>query len=237
MKVALLLFPAVMLFSGSLVAQDDEQPAPSSHPTPSSCLNDLPEARQEDCPFLSRYGKANQLKFLIEPDLDFGSVNQQLTIGVAPTVGHKIWKGLYTGAGMIYLYSAIKNLPITEVNGQVYFASAYRQTYGGGIYVHYNVWKGLYVRVRFDLLHTYIEDLTNATVTANIKTGKTEIKIPVIKMNIPDMPVGVGYNVLIKKNLFLPIALSYNVFYPLLNKQYSLYPNGWILKLGIFNIF
>ena len=237
MKVALLLLPAVMFFSSALIAQDDVQPAPSSHPTPQSSENNLAEPRHEDSPFLSRYGKANQLKFIIEPDLDFGSVNRQLTVGVAPTVGHKLWKGLYAGAGMIYTYSVVKNLPITELNGQVYFASAYRQTYGGGVYLHYNIWKGLYVRVRFDVLHRYIEDLANATVVANITTGKTEVKIPVIKMNIPDMPIGIGYNILIKKKLFLPIKLSYNILYPFLNKQYTVYPDGWIIKLGIFNIF
>jgi len=238
MKAGVLLFPAMMLISGIAVAQEEDQPAPSSHPHGSENLDvPIPEPKHEDCPFLSRYGRANQMRYIIEPDIDFGSVNGQVNIGVAPTVGHKIWKDLYAGAGLVFIYSGSKNVLLADVNNQLYYTNAYRYTYGGGVYVQYNAWKGLYFRVRFDLLHRQIDDLDNATLKPNQATGSWQINMPVLKMNIPDMPVSIGYNMLVKKKLFFPIALSYNVLYPFLNKQYTMYPNGWVVTVGICNIF
>jgi hypothetical protein len=237
MKVAILLLPVVLLFSGSLIAQDDDQPAPSSHPVPDTTTNTISEPKINDAPLLSAYGRANQLNYIIEPDLDLGSVNHQVNVGVAPSVGHKIWKGLYAGAGMVFIYSGVQNDLLADINGQLYYGNAHSITYGGGVYVQYNIWKGLYVRVRFDLLHRRIEDFEDATVLPNSKTGVYAVYVPVLKMNIPDLPVGVGYNILVKKKLFLPIKVSYNVLYPFLSKQYTVYPDGWIVKLCIFNIF
>jgi hypothetical protein len=238
MKVGLLLFPAMMLLSGVAIAQEDDQPAPSSHPPGSESLDaPVPEPKHEDCPFLSRYGRANQMKYIIEPDIDFGSVNGQVNIGIAPAVGHKIWKGLYAGAGAVFIYSGARNVLLAELNNQLYFVNANRYTYGGGAYVQYDAWKGLYVRVRFDLLHRQIDDLDNATAKSNPVNGSVQVNMPVLKMNIPDMPVSVGYNVLVKKKLFFPISLSYNALYPFLDKRYSVYPNGWIVTVGMFNIF
>ncbi len=237
MKVSLLLFPAVMLFSGVLIAQDDELPAPSSHPTPPTLQTPLPEPKPPDCPLLTRYARANQLKYIIEPDIDFGVVNRQLNIGLAPAVGHKIYKGLYGGAGLVYIYSGNRNVLLADVSGRLYYTNAYIQTYGAGVFLQYNVWKGLYLRIRFDLLHRQIDNLANATVMPNPKTGNMQVYMPVIKLNIPDLPVGIGYNILVSKNLFLPIKLSYNLLYPFLNKQYTVYPNGWIVKICVFNIF
>jgi hypothetical protein len=103
--------------------------------------------------------------------------------------------------------------------------------------MQYNVWKGLYVRARVDLLHQQIDDLDNVSVKANAASGSYAVNIPVLKMNVPDMPVGIGYNILVKKKLFLPISVSYNVLYPFLNRQYTVYPNGWIVKMCVVNIF
>jgi hypothetical protein len=61
--------------------------------------------------------------------------------------------------------------------------------------------------------------------------------MPVVKKNIPDLPLAIGYNLLVKKKLFFPIQLSYNVLYPVLAKQYTVYPNGWVVTIGVVNIF
>jgi hypothetical protein len=236
MRAGLLLFPAALFISSFAIAQDEDQPAPSSHPIPENITAVIPQPKHDDSPLLTRYARVNQMKYIIEPDLDFGFVHGKINIGLAPTVGHKIWKGLYAGAGLVYIYSGQRNV-LFDVAGQSYSVNASQQTYGGGVFVQYNIWKGLYVRVRFDLLHREIDDLENTSVTLNQTTGKWEVKVPRLKMNIPDLPVGVGYNILVKKNLFLPIKISYNILYPFLNKQYTVYPDGWIVKLCVFNIF
>ena len=140
-------------------------------------------------------------------------------------------------AGVTFIYSGTQNLPLTDVNGQVYFANTRNYTYGGGVYLHYNLWKGLFVRARFDVLHRRLENPEDATVTANTQTGNFALKIPVVKTNVPDLPLSIGYNILVKKKLFLPIAVSYNILYPLLNKQYTVYPGGWVVKVCVLNIF
>ena len=235
MKAGVLLFPIVLCYYG--MAQDNELPPPSSHPVPENTEGPIPEPRHEDSPLLSHYGRANQLRYLIEPDIDFGVVNQQINIGLAPTVGHKVWKGLYAGVGLVFIYSGTQNAALTEINGQLYSANAHNYTYGAGVYLQYNIFKGLYARARLDLLHRQLDDINEASVTINQTTGASAIKIPVIKTNVPDLPLSIGYNLLVKKKMFFPIQVAYNVFYPFLNKQYSVYPNGWIVTIGMVNIF
>jgi hypothetical protein len=152
-------------------------------------------------------------------------------------VGRRIWKGLYAGAGFIYIYSGNTNVLIEGANGQVFFANAYRNTVGGGVFLQYNIWKGFYTRVRVDLLHRSIDDLDNAEVLVNTSSGKQYLYMPKIRINIPDLPLTIGYNLLINRKLFFPLSLSYNILYTFSNKNLSVYPAGAIIKIGLFKLF
>jgi hypothetical protein len=235
-QLSLLIFIVLLNTTTVLLAQDDDMPAPSSSPKADNWL--LPESQPKpDMPFMAKVSKSRFSKLLILPDINFGIVDKQVNIGVSPYVGYKVWRGLYVGGGFTYIYSGTKDVVLDKIGGTPYSVSAYRQTFGLGTFLQYNIIKGFFVSARFEVLHKWIDDLNHAGVLRNPQTGAYYINLPKVGLTLPTLLMGTGYNFLAGKNLFLPLMVGYNILYPFTNKQFVVYPKGWLVKFGIVNIF
>lgn len=244
-KIFLLL--AVFAFAGNaLFAQDDELPPPTSKPksdqntpvNPSSTTP--PDSKDNGFQGFSKAKKIDLSKFIIEPDFNLGFSTNEIDLGLSPYVGYNVWKGLYLGGGFTYLYSGYRNLAFTDPSGQTYYANASANTYGGGVFAQYNIWKGFFARVKFEVLHSNLDDIysNNVSIQLNPSNNSYTVVIPKIQVTIPDMLVGVGYNLLRSKNFFFPIIVSYNVLSSVVpNEQYSIYPHSIVVQLGFVNVF
>ena len=213
-------------------AQDDNLPAPSSKPRP-----ELPTMPNEQFHGFGKHKRVDLSKWIIEPDFNFAVISGGISVGLSPNVGYNVWKGLFVGGGPTYIYTGYKNIGFTDVAGGTHYANAQWHTFGGGVFLQYNVWKGLFVRSRFEVLHRILDDINNASVQLNPQGNGYAVSIPKIQKTIPDLLLGVGYNLLEGRNFFFPIMVSYNVLNSVTDKQYSLYPKGWVFQLGFVNIF
>jgi hypothetical protein len=234
MKKLLLAF-FLFIFSGAvLMAQDDELPPPSQHPKPET--NDFLPGQ----PGFQSFGtpKKNKLSdYIIEPDILLSFVPGGYDVGVSPYVGHRIWKNLYGGAGLTYMYTGFKNIGYQDATGLTHYTNASWNTVGGGVFLQYNIWKGFFVRDKFELMHRWMDDVYDASLNFNPQNSTYNISIPKIQKNIPDMLLGVGYNLMQSRNFFVPVMFSYNVLYPATNNLYSMYPRGWVIQLGFIDVF
>ncbi|MDB5284409.1 MAG: hypothetical protein JWO06_3484 [Bacteroidota bacterium] len=228
MKKIFLMLGIVFAFN-LLQAQDDDLPAPSSKPKTDETL--LPGQHP-----LGKHRK-DLSKYIIEPDFNFAVISGGISVGLSPNVGYNVWKGLYVGGGPTYIYTGYKNIGFTDVAGGTHYANAKWQTFGGGVFLQYNVWRGLFVRSRFEVLHRVLDDINNATVQLNAQGNGYDVAIPKVQRTIPNLLFGVGYNLLESKNFFFPLMISYNVLNSVTDKQYALYPKGWVFQLGFVNIF
>ena len=252
MKKLLLLFAAFAFSGNVLFAQDDELPPPTSKPKPDSNTpapapgggtSSTPNT-PEDKGFqgFSKTKKIDLSKFIIEPDFNFGFGSNEIDLGLSPYVGYNVWKNLYLGAGFTYLYSGYHNLPFQDASGQTYYANAASNTYGGGVFAQYNIWRGFFARVKFEVLHSSLDDIysNNVSIQLNPSNNSYQVIIPKVEVTVPDMLVGVGYNLLRSKNFFFPIIVSYNVLsaaVPAQTQKYSIYPHSVVVQLGFVNIF
>jgi hypothetical protein len=243
----LLLLTALFAFASiSLFAQDDELPPPTSKPktdynNPQYPLNGKADTLHANTGFqgFSGHKKIDLSKFIIEPDFNFNISGDEIDLGVSPYVGYNVWKGLCLGGGVTYLYSGFRNIPFQDASGRTYYANAKYETYGGGVFAQYNIWKGFFARVKFEVLHRDMDDLSsnNISIQLNPNNNSYQVVIPKIQATIPDMLVGVGYNLLRSKNFFFPIIVSYNVLSSVTNPAYSVYPHNWVIQLGFVNVF
>jgi len=244
-KKIILLFAVFALAGSSLFAQDDELPPPTSKPksdnnTPGPS-NTTPPKTDNGAGFqgFSKTKKVDLSKFIIEPDFNFGIASNEIDLGLSPYVGYNVWKGLCLGGGITYLYTGFRNIQFQDASGRTYYANANYNTYGGGLFAQYNIWNGLFARVKFEVLHRDMDDLygNGVSIQLNPTNNSYQVVIPKIHVTIPDMLVGVGYNLLRSKNFFFPIIVSYNVLSSVTNKTYAVYPNAWVVQLGFVTIF
>ncbi len=217
----------------ALKAQDDELPPPSSHPRYE--MPDQSEGQNHN--FLPHHKKPDLSNYIIEPDLNLSFIQGGFNVGASPYFGYRLWKNLYGGAGVTYIYTGFRNIGYEDVTGLTHYTNAAWHTYGGGIFLQYNIWKGFFVRTRFEVLHRVMDDVYNATVIVNPQNNTENIYLPKIQKTIPDLLLGAGYNLLQSKSIFIPVMFSYNVLYPTTDKLYAVYPRGWIVQLGFIDIF
>ena len=245
MKKILLLL-AVFAFTGSsLFAQDDELPPPTSkpksdntNPAPSPNGTTTTPPNGKDFQGFSKPKKVDLSKFIIEPDFNFGIASQEIDLGLSPYVGYNVWKGLCLGGGITYLYTGYRNIEFQDASGRTYYANAKASTYGGGVFAQYNIWNGLFARVKFELLHRDMDDLSSNNISIQLSNNNSyQVMIPKVHVTIPDMLVGVGYNLLRSKNFFCPILVSYNVLSSTTKSAYAVYPHSFVVQLGFVNVF
>ncbi len=242
----LLLLIAFFAFTGNaLFAQDDELPPPTSkpktdnnQPTPG---NTTPPNTNNGNDFqgFSKPKKLDLSKFIIEPDFNLGFGGNEIDLGLSPYVGYNVWKDLYLGGGITYLYTGYRNIQFQDASGRTYYANANANTYGGGVFAQYNIWHGFFARVKIEVLHRDMDDLgsNNISIQLNPSNNSYQVEIPKVHVTIPDMLVGVGYNLLRSKNFFFPIIVSYNVLNSVTNKTYAVYPHSIVVQLGFVNVF
>ena len=232
MKKLLLAF-FLFIFSGAvLMAQDDELPPPSPNPKPDNFV--LPG--QQGFQGFKNEKQRKLADFIIEPNLLVSFIPGGYDLGVQPYLGHRIWKNLYGGAGLTYMYTGFKNIGYQDVTGLTHYTNASWNTFGGGAYLQYNIWKGFFVRDKFELMHRWMDDVYDASVNLNPQTNAYNVSIPKIEKTIPDMLLGAGYNLMQGKIFFMPVMFSYNVLYQVTNKTYSAYPRGWVIQLGFIEV-
>lgn len=245
----LVLLTAFFAFAGStLFAQDDELPPPTSKPKTDysnpqygNNIGNTPAPKDSTNGFqgFTKHKKLDLSKFIIEPNFNFNISGDEIDLGLSPYVGYNVWKGLCLGGGFTYLYTGFRNIPFQDASGNTYYANASYNTYGGGVLVQYNIWKGFFARVKFEVLHRDMDDLysDNIKIQLNPNNNSYQVAIPKIHTTIPDMLVGVGYNLLRSKNFFFPIVVSYNVLSSVTDRRYSVYPNNFVVQLGFVNVF
>jgi len=232
MKRILMLFFLLAFSSVILKAQDDELPPPSSHPQAEIGL-----PGQQGFHQYTKKKTIDLSNYLIEPGLHLSFMQGGFNIGVSPYLGYRVWKNLYAGAGVTYLYTGYHNIGYPDASGAIHYTNASGNTYGGGVLLQYNIWRGFFVRNKFEILHRTIDGVYDATVNVNPQNNTTSIYLPKIQKTIPDMLLGAGYNMLQTKNIFIPVMFSYNALYSVTDKLYSLYPHGWVVQVGIIDIF
>ena len=229
------LFLSLFILSSAMVmAQDEELPPPSPHPKP--LTYDLPGQQQ---PFHG-FGKSQKVdlsNYIIEPDLIVSFIQGGFNVGASPYVGYRLWKNLYGGGGVTYIYTGFRNIGYADALGSVHYTNASWHTLGGGAFLQYNIWKGLFVRGKFELMHRWIDDVYDASVVSNAQNGTYNINVPKIQKTIPDLLLGAGYNLLQSKNFFLPVMFSYNALYSVTDKVYAVYPHGWVIQAGFIDLF
>jgi hypothetical protein len=232
MRKIVLLIPLFALSCSLLQAQDDDMPAPSSHPKPQEY--ELPGT---DGYVHSSKHKIDLSNYIIEPDLQLAIGSGAVNVGISPYIGYRVWKNLYAGGGLTYLFTDFNNIGYADISGGIHYTNAYWHTFGGGVFLQYNVWKGLFVRNRFEVLHRIMDDVYDAHLELNTQGNTYNIVMPKIQKTIPADLVGVGYNLLQSKSFFFPLMFSYNVLYSVTNKVYSVYPRGWEIQLGFVDVF
>ena len=233
MKKLFLALSIVAFASVNLYAQDDELPPPRSHPKSDGYT--LPG--QQQTPLIAKTKKVDLSNYIIEPDLNLSFIQGGFNVGASPYVGYRLWKNLYAGGGVTYIYTGFRNIGYQDVSGLVHYTNASWHTFGGGVFLQYNIWKGLFVRSRFEVLHRVMDDVYNPQVDANAQTGSYSVYLPKIEKTIPDLLLGAGYNLLQNKSFFLPVMFSYNVLYPATDKLYAVYPRGWVIQFGFIDVF
>ena len=231
MKKIIVLLGIVFAFN-LIQAQDDNLPAPSSKPKP-----EKPVMPNEQFHGFGKHKGPDLSKWIIEPDFNFAVITGGISVGLSPNIGYNVWKGLFVGGGLTYIYTGYKNIGFTDNIGGTHYANAQWHTFGGGVFLQYNIWKGLFVRSRFEVLHRILDDINNGSVQLNSQGNGYTVYIPKVQTTIPNLLLGVGYNLLESRNFFFPIMVSYNVLNSVTDKQYALYPKGWVFQLGFVNIF
>ncbi len=239
MKKLLLLLSLFALTYGYVAAQDDDPPPPTNKQGQDNTQQNQPPKDDQQFTGFKKSKKVDLSKFIIEPDCYFNIQGSRIDLGLSPYVGYNVWKGLYLGGGVTYLYTGFRNIAFYDASGRTYYANANWHTFGGGVFAQYNIWKGFFARVRFEVLHRRMDDIEygNVTVSLNPVTNSYQLNIPKVDKTIPALLVGAGYNLLRSKNFFFPIMVSYNLLYGATDKIYSIYPHGWVVQLGFINIF
>ncbi len=239
----ILFFLFLSLFAGNILfAQEDELPPPTSRPKdePQMSQPKSPKGDDQDFQgFTTHKKKIDLSKFIIEPDFYFSIGSDEIDLGLSPLVGYEVYKNLFVGGSITYLYTGYRNVPLENpLTGGVFYANLNWHTFGGGPMVQYNIWKGFFARAHLEVLHRIMDDPTGqVNITTNFVNNTYSVQIPKVEATIPDLLLGVGYNLLRSKNFFFPIMVSYNVLYAATNQTYAVYPHGWVIQLGFVDIF
>jgi hypothetical protein len=242
----LLLIAGTLLVTNMLMAQDDDLPPPTSNPKHEEGKKD-----EENFQGFKPKKKVDLSKFIIEPNFNFSIAQGRIDAGLAPYVGYKVFEpknvkgkagnvGLFVGGGVTYFYTGFTGIQVLQGSQVIGTMKANFHTYGGGVFVQYNIWKGLFARMRFEVLHRTMDDVTKSPIPRNPNNYAEGFYFPKIEKTIPALLVGAGYNLLQSKNFFFPIVVSYNVLHPFTSadqRAYSLYPRGLVVQLGFINIF
>lgn len=227
-----------MLFMASaniLWAQDDDLPPPSSKPKKEDVQKDEQKAPDaKDFQGFKPKKKFDLSKFIIEPNPNLAFSQNRIDAGLSLYVGYNVWKGLFVGGGVNYYYTGIKNYAVADPTGRQVLAKFHTQNYGGGVFLQYNVWKGFFVRTKLELLGRQIPTSISFNSPTN---GSYNYKVNYINKFTPALLIGGGYNMLRSKNFFMPVAIYYNLLHSVVDKQYSIYPRGFVIQLGFINLF
>jgi len=234
MKKLAVFLSFFILFTALLKAQDDELPPPSPHPKPQTY--DLPDQPQT-FHAIKKAPKVDLSNYIIEPDLIVSFIQGGFNVGASPYLGYRVWKNLYAGGGVTYIYTGFRNIGYADAVGSVHYTNANWHTFGGGAFLQYNIWKGLFVRSRFEVMHRWMDDVYDASVVANPQNSTYSVHMPKIQKTVPDVLLGAGYNLLQSKSFFLPVMFSYNVLYSVTDKLYAVYPHGWVIQVGFVDLF
>lgn len=238
-KIFVLL--SFLVFTGTaLWAQDDDLPPPSSKPYQTEEEKKQDDQTPPDPKNFKGFDKPKKFdmsKLLIEPIVNLSISQYRLDAGFSPSVAYRVFQpknanpkwgntGLFVGGGITYSYTRIN-----EGNGFKYNF----QTYGGGPLIQYNIWRGLFVRAKLELLGRRIPN-DNPKVVIN-PNGSRSYEFSYRHIFTPACLVGVGYNLLQSKNIFIPVIVSYNVLHEVVDKDYSIYPRGFTVQLGFITLF
>jgi hypothetical protein len=219
------------------LAQDDELPPPSSKPKGQSEQPSTPNPPSpKDFQGFKKPQRVDMSKFIIEPLVNFSIGANRLDFGFSPSVAYRVFQpntasaksnnsGLFIGGGVTYSYTQINEAP-----GLKYSI----QTYGGGPLIQYNIWRGLFVRARLQLLGRKIPVSYNMISNGS---GNYSYQVNYISKFTPACLLGVGYNLLQSRNIFVPLIVSYDIFHPLVDTKYSIYPRGFTVQLGFITLF
>lgn len=245
----LLLFPALVFAFNVLLAQDDDLPPPTSRPSTESS-----QTTPDGSSFkgFKKHKKVDFSKFIIEPCFNFAFSPGRVDAGISPYVGYLVWSpdqtnsrrgnsdikpGLYAGGGITYFYTGFPNAEVVDNLGRTWPIKANFHTYGGGVFLQYNIWRGFFARAKFEVLHRNMSDINTAPLPKNPNNINDGFYFNRVQTTIPDLLVGVGYNLLQSKNFFFPLLVSYNLLDGVTNKTYAVYPNAWVIQLGYVTIF
>ncbi|MES2621926.1 MAG: hypothetical protein V4615_13835 [Bacteroidota bacterium] len=250
MKKTLLLFSAFLFAGNILFAQEDDLPPPSSNPQKEETQKgeQKPPPDPNDFQGFKRKKKFDFSNFIIEPNINFLLARGTIDVGLSPYVGYKVFEpqkskvkgsntGLFVGGGVIYRFAQV-SVQTDPSFGQIYYGKGKFHTYGGGVFLQYNVWKSFFVRTKFELVHRSGDDLFQGTVLITPRNnGGYEMTFPKLSKTVPALLVGAGFNLLRRKNFFMPVMLSYDVLHSVVDKNYSLYPRGVALQLAFITLF
>lgn len=250
LKRVFLLLPVLFVaFNMAMAQNDDDLPPPSSQPngppptTNNPGPNTVPKNNDNDFSGFSKPKKVDWSKFIIEPDFDLAIGPGEVEAGLSPYVGYEVYKHLYFGGGLTYIYTGFSGMPVTDQFGNVVgTAKANYQTYGGGVFAQYAIWKGFFARAKFEVLHSSVSNLDANPIPSNPNVLPTvanpqNFYFPRLQLTTPDLLLGVGYNLLGSKNFFFPIIFSYNLLQADVNPEYAVYPHAWVIQLGFVDIF
>lgn len=239
-KIVLLL--SLFAFATTVAfAQDDELPPPSSKPGNTvENKNDQKPPDPKDFQGFQKKKKFDFSKVIIEPSFNFSISSNYLALGLSPYFGYRVFQpknakpragnvGLFVGGGITYRYDRITDKSTFGNSSIIYNV----HTYGGGVLLQYNIFKGFFTRAKLELLGRKIP----STVDVYGSLSNPTFKVNYIHKFYPALLVGLGYNLLQSKNIFIPLVISYDVLHSAVGAQNSLYRTGFVFQLGFINIF
>ena len=212
MKFVRFFVLVVMLVSASmsLLAQDDDKPAPYKRPE-QSYSRDTVNADAAKVKSFTPKKKFDIEKMLIEPNIQLFFSSNYYQFGLQPSIGYKTYKNIYLGGSINYNLQYVPHID----GGNGPHASV--QVYGGGPFIHYKIWKGFFTRLRVEMLAVRYPSYSFYSNMVNYNTR-----------GIPYLWIGGGYNLTASRNFFIPIAIYINPLFPAYSgeqKAISPYPS------------
>ncbi len=193
-------FALVVILTGasaSLLAQDDDKPAPYKRPEQSYSKDTVSSDIGQTKSFAPKK-KFDMNKLLIEPNIQLFFSSNYYQFGFMPSIGYKTYKNLYLGGSINYNLQYVPHIDGTNTSPH-----ASVQVYGGGPFAHYKIWKGFFTRLRVEMLAVRYPEYNYIGNNISYKTR-----------GIPYLWIGGGYNLTASRNFFIPIAFYINPLFP-----------------------
>lgn len=226
--IAFLFLGISLLLTVRLWGQEDDRPAPKRL-TEGKAFSEKTAIPEKFTPFKKKK-KFDLDKLLVEPAVGFGVSQNYFNINLRPYVGYNVWKGLYVGGGITFMYARFnKYFEIPTTTG-VRYENYVDQVVGGGIFLQYRIWKGLFARTTFEFLNRKFPT------SGPVQSGNGSYSIPYKRVNIPVLLIGGGYNFSVARFISMPLAVYYNVLNNNRNTAYSIYPRSVIIQLGLVTV-